>query len=366
MADSEERRYVDRIRAISFKQSKDNGADFITRRWVAEFIGRSEQFVKENWNRDPYECRMSKERIGHGGNTLNEHEKRIVRLSAGKQKKSPRTLAKYITARGDGPGPSHMTVYRYMKSLAFKPFHVIKKPFKTAQHCENRLWFCDYLRLWEEDDFTHLACSDEFYIWLFQAPNNKNDRVWARTVREITDDERYRPLVAHSQCIGIFICFTARRMMWVVKDNGQSWTAAYFMDTILQQHLIPFLREPDNVIDVDQVTLLHDKAPCFKALAVQQLLRDNNVDFFGNAQWPGNSPDINACEHVGAIIKDRVESAMHNQRGPNRYRIQTLHNVLNDILLNLEFDVDLFDALLRSYPRRLAAVQAARGGHTDY
>ena len=50
----------------------------------------------------------------------------------------------------------------------------------------------------------------------------------------------------------------------------------------------------------------HDRAPCMKALTTQAVLRNNQVDFFGNDEWPGSSTDLNACENLGAILKDRV------------------------------------------------------------
>ena len=132
MADTEEKRFIDRIRTISFKEAKDNGANFITRQWVAERIGRSEEFVKNNWNRDPYDCKMDKAAIGNSGYAINEHQKRIVRLSPGRQRKSTRKLTQQIaTAAGDGPSPSRRTIQRYMQSLKMKPFHVIKKPHKS-------------------------------------------------------------------------------------------------------------------------------------------------------------------------------------------------------------------------------------------
>lgn len=366
MADTESRRYVDRIRAITFKEAKNEGANFITKAWVAERLQRGLTFVQDNWNKDPFNCEMDKDRIGKSGMVLNEHEKRTIRLCAGLRGNSCRKVAKRLGARrvGDDNKPSFMTVYRYMKSQNFKPFHVIRKPLKTAQHMEDRLWFCNYLSLWGEEDFLHVACSDEFYIWLFQKPNHQNDRIWALSIDDIEQHERYRLSSSHSQCIGLFICFTARKLMWVIKENGESWTGEYFRDTILQRHLIPFFQNPDNVIDVEQVTLLHDKAPCFKALATQQMLRDFNIDFFDNSQWPGNSPDINPCENVGAIVKDRVESMLHNER--EKFSINTLRRVLNNVLENIMNDTVLFEVLLRSFPKRLRAVENARGGHTKY
>ena len=33
---------------------------------------------------------------------------------------------------------------------------------------------------------------------------------------------------------------------------------------------------------------------------------------FGNDEWPGSLPDLNACEHLGTIFKDRVEQCIQN------------------------------------------------------
>ena len=62
---------------------------------------------------------------------------------------------------------------------------------------------------------------------------------------------------------------------------------------------------------------------------------------------------------MGAILKDRVEKHMEATREP----IQT---ALTTVLGQMEYDVDLFVSLLESYPARLTAVRAARGGHIKY
>ncbi|CAG0890621.1 unnamed protein product, partial [Cyprideis torosa] len=63
-ADSEKLRFVDRIRAITFREARDAGASFISRSWIANHIKRSETFVKKNWMRNPYECELNTEPIG--------------------------------------------------------------------------------------------------------------------------------------------------------------------------------------------------------------------------------------------------------------------------------------------------------------
>ena len=123
--------------------------------------------------------------------------------------------------------------------------------------------------------------------------------------------------------------------------------------------VIPFLKDPDNVISVNDTTFLHDRAPCMKALATQALPRNNQVDFFGNNEWPGNSPDLNACENLGAIVKDRVEKRMFSSR-------DSLDDTLMRILGDMELDTELFSALLESYPARLEAVRKAGGVISKY
>ena len=148
-------------------------------------------------------------------------------------------------------------------------------------------------------------------------------------------------------------------MMWVIKERGHSWDGAYFRQNILIERVIPFLKDQGNVISVDDTTLLHDRALCMKALATQALLRNNQVDFFGNDEWPGSSPDLNACENMGAIVKDRVEKRLSVSN-------DDLEAALARVLGDLEFDTELFTSLLESYPARLEAVKKAGGGHTRY
>ena len=79
----------------------------------------------------------------------------------------------------------------------------------------------------------------------------------------------------------------------------------------------------------------------------------------GKKLFGRQAPDLNACENLGAILKDRVESRQvsHNE---------TLETALQRSLGDLEFDTELFCRLLQSYPARLDAVRKAGGRHTKY
>ena len=81
VGDNEHLRHVDRIRAIAFREARDAGASFITRAWVAARLKRSERFVSDNWNKDPYETAMDKANIGLGGKQLSLQSPEIVLFS---------------------------------------------------------------------------------------------------------------------------------------------------------------------------------------------------------------------------------------------------------------------------------------------
>ncbi|CAF1488651.1 unnamed protein product [Adineta ricciae] len=173
-------------------------------------------------------------------------------------------------------------------------------------------------------------------------------------------------MVQDTRCIGIFIMFTAKKILWVLKEEEQFWDGAYFREIILQQHVFPFLRNPNNVLDTDEVLFLHDKAPCMKANATQHLLEDEGLQFWGNSIWPDNSPDMNLTENIGAIIKEKVEELMANEDRPNRYNYDILRANVENTLIDLENNTDLFVDLLCSMKKIFDVFKAAGGGHTDF
>ena len=131
-------------------------------------------------------------------------------------------------------------------------------------------------------------------------------------------------------------------MMWVIKDD-EKWNGEYnFVKLyILEQNVFPFLMNEENVEDIDQVTLLHDNAPCFKAMRTQEVLENSGFDFFDNTVWPGSSPDLNLCENINAILKDKFDTLLH--RNPKRLRkaVVPIRTAITKILKDMENDKGL-------------------------
>ena len=100
---------------------------------------------------------------------------------------------------------------------------------------------------------------------MVRKPDRQNDRVWVKNIEDISTGVRYREIVQNAKYIGIFVMFTAKRLLWVLKQHERSRDEICFRVVFLQQHVISFLRNSANVLDTDEVVFLHNKAPCMKA-----------------------------------------------------------------------------------------------------
>lgn len=94
-ANSEEARLVDRIQATAFFQAREAGASFITKKWVADRLKRSESWIKRNCEKNPMECFADFSKCGTPEN-LSQESKAIISEGVALQRKSCRELAKEI------------------------------------------------------------------------------------------------------------------------------------------------------------------------------------------------------------------------------------------------------------------------------
>ena len=111
-------------------------------------------------------------------------------------------------------------MHRYLRSLGANPFHQISKPLISIVNVEGRLWFVNHLKEWDIEYFMHLAPSDEIFIYESRRSNYRIDRIWAIDIDDISKDVRARQSSKHPACIGIFMLFTAKKLLWVIKEQG--------------------------------------------------------------------------------------------------------------------------------------------------
>ncbi|CAF1338236.1 unnamed protein product [Rotaria sp. Silwood1] len=176
--DTEQQRMIDRIKCITFREARDAGATFINRQWIADKIHRTTRFVTEWWEKSCDQCFADYSNAGPKLK-LSRAAQDIIREASGHQRKSGSVVAKEI-AKKQKEYVTRQTVNNYRRREGLKPFHVISRPLKSETHISDRLWLCDWLKDWTEEDFLHLAPSDEFYVWTVRKPNYQNDRIWAK------------------------------------------------------------------------------------------------------------------------------------------------------------------------------------------
>ncbi len=80
--------------------------------------------------------------------------------------------------------------------------------------------------------FLHLAPSDEFFVYVVRKPNHLNYTIWAKSIEDIDSNDKYRELIRNHVCIAIFVMFTAKKLMFENKENGQAWDGKYFRKSI--------------------------------------------------------------------------------------------------------------------------------------
>ncbi|CAF1001358.1 unnamed protein product [Rotaria sp. Silwood1] len=218
--DTEQERMIDRIKCIAFRAARDAGATFINRQWIADKIHRTTRFVTAWWEKSYDRCFTDYSNAGCKLK-LSQTSQDIIHKASGRQRNSCSIVAKEI-AKEQKKYVTGRTINNYRHREGLKPFHIIPKPLKSETHISNRLWLCDCLEDWTEEGFLQLSLSDEFYVWLVRTPIYQNDRIWILSAEDIEEDERYREMVQNQICIGIFIIFTYKRLLWVIKDKRES------------------------------------------------------------------------------------------------------------------------------------------------
>ena len=135
VGDSENLRWVCRIMAITFNVAKSLPPGTISRSCVAKYLNRSEDFVKKNWNKDPFCCEMNSA-PKEDGISLSQESQQIIVSSLAKEKKSIRKLQKDILEIR-GKRRSYGAIRNFLVSLGAKPFHQTPGP-KISQKKQRR------------------------------------------------------------------------------------------------------------------------------------------------------------------------------------------------------------------------------------
>ncbi|KJZ77301.1 hypothetical protein HIM_03025 [Hirsutella minnesotensis 3608] len=228
----------------------------------------------------------------------------------------------------------------------------------SKETTEERLQFA---RFWEEreEELTEVIFSDESTVqnrgnnargWVFRKPHER----FQRNVVNVT--YHGKPEISIMVWAGIWK--GGRTPLVIMRRdpsaNRRGYTARSYRNA-LREGLLPVY---DGTRGFQQ-----DNARIHNFAGTPQWLQAQAIEYI---DWPSHSPDLNPIEHAWRALKQRViELCPHlHDLKRNAASIGELEEKLKvawDALSQ-----DLFDRLVESMPRGLAAVRRARGYYTKY
>jgi len=285
--------------------------------------------------------------IGRPRATTERDDRRIIALVRANRRISSRAIATQLRAR-QLIRISRQTVNRRLIQRGYRARRLIKKPKLTARHRANRLqWAQRYSNL-TVAHWNHVIFGDESRFPLY--PVDGRLRVRRLAGEELLDENLQANVQGRGGSVHVWGAFCSSSVSRLLPLD-QNVTGVVYQG-ILENQLLPYARG----IFQNNYRFQNDNAPAHTARIVQQFIEQQGILVM---EQPPLSPDMNPIEHLW----DELGRAVRNRNVP-----PTNLRQLRDALLEewARIPRQTLENLVASMPRRLAAVIAARGGHTRY
>lgn len=258
---------------------------------------------------------------------------------------------KRILAREYNKTLSVSTIKRILKSQGLNGRIKVKKPKLTARHKKLRLAFAKKYKHWKEHDWRKVIFSDETKI--NRMGSDGKQYIWRR-VNEPLSDRTVKPtLKGGGGSMMIWGCMGANGVGHATKVTGTVNSELYL--EILKDEMLNSREWCLEEKEQENMVFQQDNASCHKSHLVMDWLKEQKIQLLDH---PPQSPDLNPIENLWRILKLKIHE--NNDITSLNQLWEVFEKEWEDI------DQDICQKLVESMPRRLAAVIAAKGGHTKY
>ena len=257
-------------------------------------------------------------------------------------------------------GVSRTTVQRIIrKDLRLKCFKKKRAQDLTDANKITRLVRAkQLLKNYPEHAVAFIWFTDEKLFTVAPPVNLQNDRIYAVggvRKRQLPSERLLRARSRFSKSVMVSVGVSKMGCTELIFiEPGVKINGAYYRDVLLNQNLLPAIRE----ISGEHFTFQQDSAPAHRARETVELLRQETPDFISPFLWPPNSPDLNPVDYsIWSVLQERV------------YRTQ-INNVtqLKERLIKewRSFDQRIVDRAVKQWRIRLRACIREKGGHFEH
>jgi transposase len=206
-------------------------------------------------------------------------------------------------------------------------------------------------RPWER-----IVFSDEKLFNVEQAVNSQNDRIWASSLSPSILAARK---VSHSQkpagvMVWAAVTSSGKSALHFV-EPGVKINQDYYCENVLQGVLLPWATQH---FGGQPWTFQQDSASSHRGKRTQAWCATHFPDFITSAEWPPYSPDLNPLDYsLWGILERKACCKPHKS-------LESLKRALEAAWS--EIDTEQLRHITLSFPQRLQAVVAEKGGYIEH
>lgn len=201
----------------------------------------------------------------------------------------------------------------------------------------------------------NIIFSDEKLFTVAEAHNPQNNRVYACSFEDISEQDRTVTRFASEKKIMVWAGISKKgKLPLIFVEPGVKINAEYYLESILKSVLKP---HADILHEEGDWIFQQDSAPSHTAKICQDWCKENLPGFIDPSIWPPSSPDLNPLDYcIWGMLEEKVNSKRHSSIETLKASIQREWNDLS-----MEDVRESIDA----WPRRLRAVRTKRGGRFE-